>query len=234
MAKKAAVSEDWDILDKDSDSGTNKDVKPEEFPCDLFEYVFNVAGWQDDDGDYFCESRRAKVAFEAPDGVTYQLYPEEAFLYQYAAKIKPAAGNEKFVRAEQLFTGTLGASDSGLVWCQQDCLPNNGVVGSVTAPVAVVADPGTNTPFHATLFGLLFYRSSGDADLDPTTGGTAAMKFNAQSAVYGAVVIQGRVTTGSGGGLIFGDREILRNLANLQSMARFDTLRGGWTDRYSY
>jgi len=234
MAKKAAVAEDWDILDKDSDVGTNKDVKPEEFPCDLFEYAFNVAGWQDDDGDYFCESRRAKVAFEAPDGNTYQLYPEEAFLYQYATKIKPAAGNAKFVRAEQLFTGTLGASDKGLIWCQQDCLPNNGVVGSVTAPVAVVADPGTNTPYHATLFGLLFYRSNGDADLDPTTGGNAAMKFNAQSAVYGAVVIQGQVTTGSGGGLIFGDREILRNLANLQPMSRFDTLRGGWTDRYSY
>lgn len=244
MAKKAAISEDWDILDKDSNAaGINKDVKPEEFPCDLFEYAFNVAGWQDSDGDHFCEKRLDRVtSFVMPGrgGKTCEQlgipcpYPDEAFLYQYAGKIKPADGNEIYVRPEQLFTGTLGASDKGLIWCQQDCLPNNGVVGSVTAPVAVVADPGTNTPFHATLYGLMFYRANGDADLDPTTGGNAAMKFNAQSAVYGALVIQGRVTTGSGGGLIFGDRDILRNLANLQPMSRFDTLRGGWTDRYSY
>ena len=130
---------------------------PSEFPCDLFEYAFNVKAWQDSDGDNFCEARMPKVAFEAPDGNTYQLYPEEAFLYQYALKIKPTSGNTALVRADQLFTGTLGTTDSGLIWCQQDCLPNNGVVGSVTKPVAVVADPGTNTPYHATLFGLLFW-----------------------------------------------------------------------------
>ena len=60
------------------------------------------------------------------------------------------------------------------------------------------------------------------------------MKFNAQSAVYGSVVVQGQVVQGSGGGLIFGDRDILNALANGGRMARFDTLRGGWTDRYTY
>lgn len=234
MAKKSGDPEGWDILDKDSDTGTNKDVVAAEFPCDLFEYAFNVKAWQDTDADNFCEARMPKVAFEAPDGNTYQLYPEEAFLYQYAVKIKPTSGNTALVRADQLFTGTLGTTDSGLIWCQQDCLPNNGVVGSVAQPVAVVADPGTNTPYHATLFGLLFYRANGDGPLEASTGGNAAMKFNAQSAVYGSVVIQGQIETGSGGGLLYGDADVLKNLSGLQSMARYDTLRGGWTDSYSY
>lgn len=250
MAKKTpGYTEGWDILDKDSNdpSGINRDVEPAEFPCDLFEYAFNVKAWKDgadplDDGntpltgdnDGFCEARMAKVAFKAPDGNTYQLYPDEAYLYQYATKIKPTAGNTALVRAEQLFTGTLGATDSGMIWCQTDCLPNNGTVGSVTAPVAVVADPGTNTPFHAKLFGLLFYRANGDGPLDPDTGGNAGMKFNAGSAVYGSMVIQGQVQTGSGGGLLFGDADVLKALAGLQTMARYDTLRGGWTDAYSY
>ena len=234
MAKKSGSPEGWDILDKDSDTGTNKDVKAEEFPCDLFEYAFNVKAWQDSNGDNFCEARMPKVAFEAPDGNTYQLYPDEAFLYQNATMIKPTTGNAGKVRADQLFTGTLGASDRGMIWCQQDCLPNNGTVGSVLAPVAVIADPGTNTPYHATLFGLLFYRSNGDGPLDPTTGGNAGMKFNAQSAVYGSVIIQGAVQTGSGGGLLYGDADVLKNLNSLPPMSQFDTLRGGWNDSNSY
>jgi len=249
MAKKSGDPEGWDILDKDltTETGTNKNVKAEEFPCDLFEYAFNVKGWMDgadpaDDGDTpltgdndgFCESRMPKVAFKAPDGNTYQLYPEEAYLYQYATKIKPASGNAALVRADQLFTGTVGATDSGMIWCQVDCLPNNGTVGSVMAPVALIADPGTNSPYHATLYGLLFYRSNGDGPLSASTGGNAGMKFNAQSAVYGSMVIQGQVQTGSGGGLLFGDADVLKNLAGLAPMSRYDTLRGGWTDGYSY
>lgn len=237
MSKKAGVAEDWDILDVDGDVGTNKDVAASEFPCDLFEYAFNVKGWKDEVApvDGFCESRMPKVAFDAPDGNTYQLYPEEAYLYQYASKIKATAANLHLVRTEQRFTGNLGATASGLIWCQASCLPSsNGVVGSVTAPVAVVADPGTNDPYDSKLFGLLFYRSNGDGPLDPLTGGNASMKFKGQSAVYGSLVIQGPITTGSGGGLVFGDVDILKTLAGLQSMARYDTLRGGWTDAYSY
>lgn len=234
MAKKSTVSEDWDILDADTNSGINKDVRPDEFPCDLFEFAFGVKAWQDLDGDHFCEARMAKVRFEAPNGTTYYLYPDEAFLYQYAKKIIPTAANAHLVRSDQLGSGNLGTADRGLVWCQVDCMPNNGSVGSVANPVAVVVDPGTNTPYHSTLYGLLFYRASGDAALNPLAGGNASMRFNAQSAVYGSVIIQGAVTSGSGGGLIFGDRDILNALARSGSMVRFDTLRGGWTDRYSY
>ena len=238
MAKKLpGYTEGWDILDKDSNdpSGINKDVVPAEFPCDLFEYTFNIKAWTDTDADEFCETRMAKVKFKAPDGTEVMLYPDEAFLYQYAGKIKPTSANAYLVKPDQLQTGDLSSSSSGLIWCQVDCMPNNGNVGTVQLPVAVIADPGTNTPYHSKLFGLLFYRANGDGPLDATTGGNAAMKFNAQSAVYGSMVIMGQVTTGSGGGLIFGDRDILRNLVNNPDLTpRFDTLRGGWSDRASY
>ena len=249
MAKKSGDPEGWDILDKEAvgETGTNMNVKQEEFPCDLFEYSFNVKGWMDgadpaDDGilpfpagnDGFCESRMAKVAFDAPDGITYQLYPDEAFLYRYAKKIKPTAGNAKYVRAEQLLSGNVSAADSGLVWCQADCVPQNGIVGSVLTPVALVVDPGTNAPVHAKLYGLLFFRSNGDGPLDAGTGGNASVEFNAQSLIYGSVLVHGPIGGGFGGGLVFGDVEILKALNKLPSMSRYDTLRGGWTDAYSY
>ena len=230
----AGTPEGWDILDKDSNSGTNKDVVASEFPCDMFEYTFNVKAWTDTDGDGFCETRMPKVDFEAPDGNTYALYPDEAFLYQYATKILPAGGNAIYMRASQLGSGNLAAADTGLIWCQVDCMPSGAAVGSVSAPVAVVSDPATNSSFSSTLFGLLFYRSSGDAPLNPTTGGNSGMKFNAGSAVYGSVVVQGRILPGSGGGLIIGDRNLLKTLAALPPLVRYDTLRGGWTDAYSY
>ena len=246
MAKKSGTyTEGWDILDADSNAsgGINKDVVASEFPCDLFEYAFNVKAWKDTDGDNFCEARMPRVTtFVMPRsggktctelGVQCP-YPEEAFLYTNATKIIYSDANASYVRDEQKSKATLTSADSGLIWCQIDCLPNNGQVGTATAPVAVVADPATNTPYHAKLFGLLFYRANGDGPLDATTGGNAGMKFNAQSAVYGSVVIQGQVQTGSGGGLLYGDAEVLKALSGLDPMQQFDTLRGGWTDGYSY
>ena len=250
MAKKASPVEDWDILDNEGAStevGINKNVRAGEFPCDMFEYVFNVKAWQDgasatDDGimplsgdnDGFCERRMPMVDFETPSGAIVQLPPDEAFLYTYARYIRPTTANAALVRADQLIARNLGASDSGLVWCQVDCLPNGGFVASVASPIVVVADAGTNTPYHAKLFGILFFKSTGNANLDPVAGGNASMRFNAGSAVYGAVVVQGSVLTGSGGGLIFGDKDVLINLTTSPSLSRFDTLRGGWTDRHSY
>lgn len=246
MAKKSETyTEGWDILDADSNAtgGINKDVVASEFPCDLFEYAFNVKAWKDDNGDNFCEARMPRVAsFVMPRsggktctelGVLCP-YPEEAFLYKNALKIVYSDANAAYVSDEQKSKATLGSTDSGLIWCQIDCLPNNGQVGTATEPVAVVADPGTNSPFHAKLFGLLFYRANGDGPLDASTGGNAGMKFNAQSAVYGSVVIQGQIQTGSGGGLLYGDADVLKALSGLDPMQQFDTLRGGWTDSYSY
>lgn len=110
-------SEGIDILDIDGNTPAtpqtgqvNYDVKPEEFPCDLFEFIFGVQARIDDDdgngvhflgpdglpvagesGDYFCESRVPKVSYTSASGVTAQLNVDEAFLYSNADYIMPRA-----------------------------------------------------------------------------------------------------------------------------------------------
>lgn len=231
---KTASAESWDILDKDNNVGLNRDVKPEEFPLDLFEFAFGVKAWEDKapKNDGLAETRLPKITFDAADGNPYQLYPDEAFLYKNAGQI---IGGTLPLRADQVAGGTLGPTSSGLIWCLTDCLQgyNQSVqIGSPDHPVALVVD-GSVT-LHATIFGLVFVRDNTNGPLQASTGGSAQFKFNSQSAVFGSVLIQGVIPTGSGGGLIYGDANILTKLASERGMARFDTLRGGWNDRNSY
>ena len=166
------------------------------------------------------------------NGVEAQLYPDEAFLYTNAAMI--IGGDPALVRPDQQ-AGTLGPTSKGLIWCLTDCLKDynqNDRIGSPEKPVALVVDGAVT--HHATVFGLVFVRDNTPGPLNSNTGGSAEFKFNSQSAVFGSVLIQGVVPTGSGGGLIYGDANILTNLAKEPGMARFDTLQGGWTDRLSY
>lgn len=231
-AKKSATPEGWDILDADGNAeGINKDVLASEFPCDLFEFAFGVKTREDTNSDFFCEKRLpASVPFTAPGGSTVNLYPDEAFLYSYATKI--VGGDASLTSFSQANAPALGPSTSGLVWCLTECIKDKVQIGTPENPVIIVVDGEVMN--HATIFGLVFVRDPGTGDLSPTTGGAAEFKFNAQSAVFGSVLVQGVVPTGSGGGLIFGDRNILVTLGNNAKLARFDTLRGGWTDSYSY
>ena len=231
-AKKSANPEGWDILDVDTNSqGINRDVLAEEFPCDLFEFAFGVKAREDTNGDFFCEKRLpANVPFKTPAGTTVNLYPDEAFLYSNASKI--IGGDANLTSYAQANAPALGPTSSGLIWCLTDCIKNKVQIGSPEKPVIIVVDGAPTN--HATIFGMVFVRDPGTGDLSPATGGSAEFKFNAQSAVFGSVLVQGVVPTGSGGGLIYGDRDILVRLGNNPELARFDTLRGGWTDRYSY
>lgn len=231
-AKQSATGEGWDILDTDGDQGLNKDVKAEEFPCDLFEYAYNVKTWEDTDGDNFCETRLPKIDYEAPNGTVVKLYPDEAFLYKNATKI--IGGNTALMKPSQTLTGSLNSASTGLIWCLTDCMKDynqNAKIGSPEHPVALVLD-GSVT-FHPTVYGMIFVRDPATT-MSKTTGGAAEFKYNSQSAVFGSVLIQGVVPNGSGGGLIFGDRDILLNLAQEPGLDQFDTLHGGWNDRYSY
>lgn len=224
--------EGWDVLDKDTDSGTNLDVRANEFPCDMFEFAFGVKTWQDTNSDGFCETRMPRINYTTPSGSVVQLYPDEAFLYQNAVQI--IGGNAAYMRADQAAT-SVGASSRGIVWCLTDCLQglnSNTQIGSAAAPVALVIDGSTTN--HAQIFGLVFMRDPA-ATMDANTGGAAAFKFNAQSSVFGSVIIQGVVPTGSGGGLIYGDSDILKKLLDPGVQPpQFDTLGGGWSDRISY
>lgn len=229
-------SEGWDILDVDAGTDLNYNVQASEFPCDLFQFAFGVATWKNvvDVADNFCETRIPASEVTLPNGLKVSLYPDEAFLYANAAKV--IGGNTAYLRPGQDGTAAdLNASASGLIWCISDCLQalnQNEVVGSPENPVVLVLDnPGSS--FKPTLYGLVFVRDK-NATMSPATGGAAEFKFNSQSAVFGSVLIQGIVPVGSGGGLIFGDRDLLRTLAGSAPMLKNEPLAGGWTDRYSY
>lgn len=213
-------------------------TKKTEFPCDLFEYTFGVKAWDDGDADGFCETRRPRAAVElAGIAGVHSLYPDEKFLYANSKQIFAKDANTQKVRADQQ-PGTLGPSSSGLIWCQTDCLPNqqNKTVGSVDKPVLIVidSDAATNILVHCKIIGMLFFREV-DGTLTPgsSTGG-ASVGFNSGAQVFGSIILQGHVKTGSGNADLVGDRQIILNLLNNEDLKQFDTLRGGWTDGYSY
>lgn len=225
--------EGWDILDKDSNVGTNQDVIPTEFPCDLFEYAFGVKTWKDMNGDGFCETRMPAIPVTL-NGVNTSLYPDEAFLYANARQI--IGGDPALTRSDQV-KGALGAASYGLIWCRSGCdkgPPGKPAeLGSPAKPVVFVVDGDMQTN-GTIIYGLVFMRDP-SATMDPATGGIATFKQNgSKAAVFGSVFIQGNFTVGSGNGPVVGDPEVLAALINDPGMAQFDTLHGGWSDRYSY
>lgn len=224
--------EGWDVLDRDSDNGVNMDVDPDEFPCDLFEYAFGVNSWKTPN-DGLCTQRVDKSLVEV-NGQKHLLYPDEAFLYQNATQI--IGDDLGLARADQI-KGNPGSTSSGLIWCKSGCdkgVPGNPAeLGSPTAPVAFVVDGEMKTN-STIIYGMVFMRDP-NTTLDPGTGGVAAFKQNgSKAAVFGTVFVQGEYSTGSGNGPVVGDPAVLSALANLPNMSQFNTLRGGWTDRYSY
>lgn len=229
--------EGWDILDVDSGAhtGVNNDVLAEEFPCDLFEYAFGVKTWKDTDGDGFCETRLPKVNVKI-NGQDVSLYPDEVFLYTNAGQI--IGDDLGLATSEQTSSATLGPSSSGLIWCKLGCggpgMPGNpSEVGSPGNPVVLVAD-GEVQSNGVIFYGMLFLRDT-NKTLSASTGGVASFKQNgSKGAVFGSVFIQGEFKTGSGNGPIVGDADIMTALSNNPALSAFNTLRGGWTDRYSY
>jgi hypothetical protein len=246
-----AVDEGIDILDIDGNTTSpsrtgevNLDVRPEfnEFPCDLFEYIFSVKTWLDNTNpkDYFCETRVAKSAF-SPDwngALSVNLYPDEAFLYANAAHIIPVttdttvmnilAGSGKTVAA-----GYLNANASGIVWCQTGCnIGSNQVVGSPDHPVLLVIDGSAR--IQGRVFGLVFLRNNTNGPADPDTGGAAVLDMNAGAAVYGGLVVQGAVNKANGNAAVIYNGDVLANLANDPSNIKYATLPGAWSDLKSY
>lgn len=228
-----------DILDIDGDNGENRDVKPEEFPCDLFQFVFGKQVRTDNDADYFCETMMAKESYTKPDGTTIMLDPDEAYLYSNSDTIIPRATAytdgtlpSAVMKPAQAATLTYPAAGfSGIVWCQTNCdVGSNQQMGTPEKPVLLVIDGAAK--IQGRIFGLVFLRSTG-AILDPGTGGTATLDMNAGAAVYGSVVVQGQIDKANGTAAIIYSDDVFKNLAN--SLApKNSSLPGAWTDRLSY
>ena len=249
-------TEGIDVLDIDVGGhvGINHDVKPEEFPCDLFGYVFGVDAHSDEDGDFFCEKQIVTQYVNPNNTAQYvNMGADEAYLYTNAQKIAPVDGRtysysltpggaaagtvtaaSLLTDAQKFSASELAATDSwpGMVWCQENCgLDSQITFGSPDAPVVLVVDGDVD--LAARVFGLLFLRSNGSADLVPADGGNAELRINnGHAAVYGAVVVQGTATK-INGGVIVSDPTVLGGLGGAGN-DKPATLPGAWNDQKSY
>lgn len=231
--------EGMDILDVDSDTGINRDVKPEEFPCDLFENVFRVKAWTDTNGDYFCDTKIMTLYKNPNTGVSVSMGVDEAFLYTNAARIIPrdAAATALMKPTQALSYSPAMAfpstGASGLIWCQTNCdIGANQQLGSPDKPVLLVIDGSAK--IQGRVFGMIFLRSTGST-LAPGTGGDATLEMNAGATVYGTIIIQGEVTKANGTAAVIYNKKVLINLANDKSLDKFGGVPGGWADdRVSY
>jgi hypothetical protein len=230
----------------------NYDVKPSEFPCDLFAQVFKVKAWEDDDSpkDNFCETKITTTYKNPNDGSLIPMGADEAFLYQYASTIvHPTTDPDLIETAAQKdsLNAYPSAGYSGLVWCQKNCdIGSNKVLGKAAKPVLLVIDDAAGVKIQGKVFGMVFIRSlAGGATLTPSTGytmtsseitsgGSGSLAMNSGAVVYGAVVIQGQITHANGTSSIVYNSDILTTLGGLPPFNPFVGVPGGWTDSVSY
>lgn len=241
--------EDIDILDVDTNQGVNLDVRPQDFPCDLFEFVFGVKAWEDTDGDFFCETKLLTQYKNPNTGAMVTMGVDEAFLFKNAMHVIPSAQTTAagLLRPTQIAAASyLDSSASGLVWCQTSCdIASNQQIGSPAHPVLLVIDGSAK--IQGRVFGLILMRSlAAGATLTPSTGfemsssevaagGNAVLDMNAGAAVYGSVVVQGQIDKANGTASIIYNSDVLINLANDNTMQKFSGVPGGWSDdRVSY
>lgn len=253
----------------------NFDIKPSEFPCDLFQFVFNTQAWKDvtaptgaaygtcgetpGSGDCFCETSMDTVAYTWTDGSNVsqstQMRVDDNFLYTNATYVIPrnATGDPTvYSKATIIGCSDLKATSSGLIWDQTGlCIPNSGDIGSPDSPVLLVVDAaggntvGVHIQSSPRIFGMLFVRakmatpiSTTGQSLNPATGGlTGGPDYAFQmegGTVYGAVVVQGAVKKGNGGGTIVAEPLILQKLLTEPSLSNFAPVPGSWSDRFAY
>ena len=237
----------------------NLNVKPTEFPCDLFNFTFGDQAWTDSDGDNFCETRTMSN-FTAPDGTVYdgtgghaQIGEDEKYLYTKADFIIPKSSNTNKVKASQLATCSIlqqGAPITaskgtayGIIWDQGQCngINSNQQAGTPDWPVLLVED-GKSVKIQGRMFGLLFVRPDlydGDTSkLDPTTGaapdGSGCLEMDGGAAIYGSVVVQGQVCKINGTSAIIYNANVLTNLGNEPSLNKAAPVPGSWSDRFAY
>ena len=108
-------------------------------------------------------------------------------------------------------------------------------IGKPSKPVALIFD-GQLTQVHFKLYGLYFGREpNASTTLDKATGGSAELGMNGGATIYGAAVVQGRVTSGGGGtAAIVYNKDILFNLINDPDNINPASIPGSWTDRLRY
>lgn len=213
-----------DILDIDNNAANdcpiapNRDVRPEEFPCDLFEFIFGVKAWRDTNADHFCDQA---IYVNDPENPGVLIRADELYLRQNARIIITSTSQCNLLDTAE-----------GLVWMRANCGMNNRTIGSPQKPVVLVVDQSAKfTTTH--LYGLLFVRATADS-LNANTGGNAELEMMGNSVIYGAAVIQGQMTKGAGTAAIVFNQQIIQAFNNNPANLNFGALPGAWTDRVRY
>lgn len=245
------------INDGCPDETPNYDVKRWEFPPDLFEYIFGIRAWTDTEqttadaartGDATAQSTcqaDSQCSFgdtriRNDDGVG----KDTAFLEQAARRVIGDGENDEAecaaldVGDDAADTAATKLGSAGLIWIKDPAVCDiTGMeqIGTPRHPVLLVHD-GSLTQFHANVFGLMFVRAPDAVEtLDPATGGPVQFGMNAGATIYGAVVVQGQVTSGGGGtaAIVFSS-EVLANLNGDPTDDTFGSVPGSWTDQTRY
>lgn len=226
-----SCGEGIDVLDVDplgASCGPNANVRPQDFPCDLFEFVFGVQVREDLDGDFFCETR---INVPDPANPGNNIGADELWL-QANANVIIVANPDTNRDARERGCAFLNAAARGLVWDQVGCTVGS-QVGGPESPVVLVADGDAQYNAGFRLFGLLFVRALDDV-LNEATGGDATLRFAGRGAIYGAAVVQGEIEKANGTAAFIYNEAVLRNLTNSAELQAFGTMPGAWTDRFSY
>jgi Tfp pilus assembly protein PilX len=255
------VSNGIDSLSADDNSATggnagvtlSADPTKTEFPCDLFQQIFGVQAWADNQpttgtppGDGFCETH-IMTTYTNPNNSTQvvRMGVDEAYLYANAGYVKPLSGRTYAcvsgctgtLTATQLIDAGQGqgtAKTSGLVWCQDGSLCAQ---GSPAAPVLLVFDgTGPNLTNSGNVYGMIFGRSTGGSTgvLDASTGGDASFTMSGNGVVYGSIVLQGSTGHLNGTSAVVYNQDVLTVLKNNGSFVKFAGVPGSWSDRVSY
>lgn len=227
---------------------------PEQFPCDMFEYIFNVKSWDDiNPVDNFCETKRYA------DPRSFDQYPDQmiergadvAYLDRFADWIVVGGpfplryqGDPRVVSCAEAGTKT------GLIWIRQaGCkFPANSDVGSPANPVIVVNDGEMTINAGTTVFGLVFLRETVCSErllpaiatpcqltaAQQAAGGTAQLTLNGGSAIYGALVVQGPGPIVNGTAHVISSPDLLSKLSPAGESTTYKSVPGSWTDRVRY
>jgi len=247
----------------------NLSIRREEFPRDLFAFLFGQSAWRDIDRDgiaagspctyaatdcNFGETRIVETCTyrDPTTGAqrTETLPADTCYLLNIRNKIHIGDGLN-----DEAECNALGSSSKGVIWVHPtpilesgtgdalgmpgyDCVTElRGVdqLGTPSDPVALIYD-GVLTQTHFQLYGLYFGREpNASTTLVSADGGSAELGMNGGATIYGAAVIQGKVSSGGGGtAAIVYNKDVLFNLINDPANMNPLSIPGSWTDRLRY